>query len=71
MNTNHTFAQTDYKAAIIGRTGGGNYGHGFDVIFNGLDNVSIVAVADPDNAGRAQAAKRSGAVRQYADFHEM
>ena len=71
LNTSHTFAQAKYKAAIIGRTGGGNYGHGFDVIFNNLDNVSIAAVADPDDAGREQAAKRSGAARQYADFHEM
>ncbi|MBN2505092.1 MAG: Gfo/Idh/MocA family oxidoreductase [Verrucomicrobia bacterium] len=60
-----------YRAAIIGRTGGGDYGHGYDQIFNGLENVTVVAVADPDAAGRQTAAQRSGAARQYADFRDM
>ena len=60
-----------YRAAILGRTGGGDYGHGYDQIFNGLDHVTVEAVADPDAAGRQKAAQRSGAKRQYADFREM
>lgn len=60
-----------YRAAIIGRTGGGDYGHGFDTLFAGLPNVSVEAVADHHAAGRAAAAKRSGAKRSYADFREM
>lgn len=60
-----------YRAAIIGRTGGGDYGHGFDTIFNGLPNVTVEALADSDAKGREAAAKRSGAKRQYADFREM
>ncbi len=64
-------AAKQYKAAIIGRTGAGDYGHGLDTIFNGLDNVTIAAVADADPAGLKRAAERSGAQRTYADFHEM
>jgi predicted dehydrogenase len=60
-----------YRAAILGRTGGGDYGHGYDQIFNGLDQVTVQAVADPDPTGRLKAAQRSGARRHYADFQEM
>lgn len=59
------------RAAIIGHTGHGNYGHELDVIFNDRENVEVVAVADPDAAGRAKAAERSGAKRTYADYREM
>jgi predicted dehydrogenase len=59
------------RAAVIGHTGRGDYGHSLDVIFNGLPNVQVVAVADPVAAGREAAAKRSGALRQYADYREM
>ncbi len=60
-----------FRAAIIGHTGRGNYGHDHDLIFDGRDNVSVAAVADPDPAGRARAAARAHALRQYADYREM
>ncbi len=60
-----------YKAAVIGRTGGGDYGHGLDTIFNGLENVEVAAVADSHQAGLKKAAERSGAKKAYRDFHEM
>ena len=60
-----------YKAAIIGRTGGGDYGHGFDTIFEGIENVSVEAIADENEAGLAKAAQRSKAKRQYSDYREM
>jgi predicted dehydrogenase len=60
-----------FRAAIIGHTGHGNYGHEHDLVFNGRENVTVVAVADPDAAGRAPAAARSHALRQYADYREM
>jgi predicted dehydrogenase len=60
-----------FKAAIIGHTGRGNYGHELDLVFNGRDNIQIVAVADPDAGGRKRAADRTGALRQYADYREM
>jgi predicted dehydrogenase len=59
------------RAAIIGHTGAGDYGHGYDQIFKDLDNVSVQAVADPDAAGRRKAAERAGAPRMYADYREM
>ena len=59
------------RAAVIGHTGSGDYGHGLDVVFNGLPNVQVVAVADPVESGRTAAAKRCGAQRQYADYREM
>src|SRR5687768_16392028 len=36
---------TRYRAAIIGHTGAGDYGHGLDVVFTGRDNIEVVAVA--------------------------
>ena len=60
-----------YRAAIIGHTGHGDYGHEHELIFNGRHDVEVVAVADPDPAGRAKAAQRCQAQRSYADYREM
>ncbi len=60
-----------YKAAIIGHTGQGNYGHGLDVVYADMPEVEVVAVADPDPEGLAAASERIGAARSYADFREM
>jgi predicted dehydrogenase len=60
-----------YRVAVIGRTGKGNYGHGLDVVWQALDNVEIVAVADESDKGRADAARRLGAKNAYADYREM
>jgi predicted dehydrogenase len=60
-----------WRAAVIGRTGGGDYGHGYDQIFAGLENVEVVAVADANPEGLKQAAERSKAKRTYGDFGEM
>ena len=59
------------RAGIIGDTGRGNYGHGLDTAYDGISGVEVVAVADPDPAGREAAARRSGALRQYADYRQM
>jgi predicted dehydrogenase len=56
---------------VIGCTGKGDYGHGYERIFGGLPNVTVEAIADPDDAGRAKAAASSGAKCQYADYREM
>ena len=61
----------NYRAAIIGRTGGGDYGHGYDTIWQGLENVSVDAIGDADPKGLEAAAVRSGAKRKYADYREM
>ena len=58
-----------YKVAVIGRTGKGNYGHGIDTAWLGIDNVEIVAVADEDEKGRAAACAHDPRSKNaYADF---
>ena len=61
----------NYRAGIIGHTGRGNYGHSLDTAFQGLPNVEVVAVADPDAEGRAAAGQRTGASHSFADYHAM
>ncbi|HYG74098.1 MAG TPA: Gfo/Idh/MocA family oxidoreductase [Planctomycetota bacterium] len=68
------FAAADektYKACVIGHTGRGNYGHGLDKAFQGFSNITVAAVADPNEKGRDAALKRTGAQRAYADYREM
>lgn len=60
-----------YKVAVIGRTGKGNYGHGLDVVWNGIGRAEVVAVADEDAKGRAAAARRLKVQRAYADYRRM
>ncbi|MHC4110782.1 MAG: Gfo/Idh/MocA family protein [Planctomycetota bacterium] len=60
-----------YRAAVIGRTGKGNYGHGLDVVWNDIEQVQVVAVADEDKKGRAAATKRLKVSRSYVDYREM
>jgi len=60
-----------YRAGVIGHTGRGGFSHGLDVAFLGLPGVELVAVADPDEAGRAAAVARTGATCAYADYVEM
>ena len=59
------------RAAIIGHTGRGDYGHGLDLVFNDFEQILVVAVADPEAKGREQARQRSKALRQYAGYREM
>jgi len=61
----------NYRVAVIGRTGRGNYGHGLDMVWRQIENVQIVAVADENDAGRAAAQKRLGAKNAYADYRDM
>ncbi len=60
-----------YRAAAIGRTGKGDYGHGLHIAYQGLEQVEFVAVADPDEAGRLKGQQETGAPRAYADYQEM
>ncbi|MEW6750297.1 MAG: Gfo/Idh/MocA family oxidoreductase [Candidatus Latescibacterota bacterium] len=60
-----------YRAAVIGATGRGGYGHGLHLAFRGLEQVEVVAVADQDEAGRARAQQECGAPRSYADWRHM
>lgn len=60
-----------YRAAVIGHTGRGNFGHGWDSAFTGFPQIEVVAAADPVESGRFKAQKASGAARAYADYREM
>ena len=60
-----------WRAAIIGHTGQGDYGHSLDLVFADRENVEVVAVADPDAKGLAKAAERTKAIRQYADYRKL
>jgi predicted dehydrogenase len=59
------------RAAVIGHTGKGNYGHGLDQLFLRLDGVRLSAIADADPEGLDAAQIRTGAEKAYADFREM
>lgn len=60
-----------YRAAVIGRTGRGDYGHGLDVALLDQPKLQVVAVADEDADGRARAAGRLGVTNAYADYRAM
>ncbi len=60
-----------YRAAAIGRTGGGGYGHGLHKAFRELDNVEFVALADEDEGGRCEAREETGVPKAYSDYREM
>jgi predicted dehydrogenase len=62
---------TKLKAAVIGHTGRGDYGHGLESIFGNWRNIEMVALADPDPEGRAKTAEKIGAPRSYADYQEL
>ncbi len=60
-----------FKAAVLGHTGRGDYGHGHDLSLGLHPDVRITAVADPDPEGRQQALARTGAQHGYADYREL
>ena len=61
-----------YRIGIIGHTGRGNYGHGIDTVWAQFkDRCEVVAVADADEKGRAEAVKRLAAPKAYADYRQM
>jgi predicted dehydrogenase len=64
-------ARNRYRAAIIGHTGAGDYGHEWITTWSAFDFIDVVAVADVDERGRRKAAELSHAARSYADYREM
>ena len=64
-------SQKHYRAAAIGHTGAGNYGHGLHLAYRHLENVEFIAVSDPDPVGRAKASTETDAQRSYTDYREM
>jgi predicted dehydrogenase len=59
------------RAAVIGRTGRGDYGHGLDEAWNDLPGVQLVAVADDNKTGLATAAKKLKLDKAFADYRQM
>lgn len=60
-----------YRAAAIGHTSRGDYGHDIDMSIADISGVELVAIADPDETGRGVAQDRTGAPRAYADYRTM
>lgn len=61
----------EYRVALIGSTGRGNYGHGIDAVWAEVPQTKVVAVADDDPAGLAETANRLGVQQTYADYRTM
>ena len=64
-------SQKTYRAAAIGHTGAGNFGHGLHTPYKDIENVEFIAVSDPNEEGREKAAAEAGASRSYADYRDM
>ena len=60
-----------YRVAVIGRTGRGDYGHDVDTVWLDVPEVEIVAVADDNAEGRAKAQARLKASEAYEDYRVM
>ena len=61
----------NYRVAIIGHTGRGDYGHGMDVVWKSIPGVDIVAVADADPLGLKSAAERISVTQTFDDYRRM
>ena len=60
-----------YRAAVIGDTDRGGYGHNLHRMWGLRDDVDTVALSDPSAEGRAKHAAECGADRTYTDYKEM
>ncbi|HUW61136.1 MAG TPA: Gfo/Idh/MocA family oxidoreductase [Candidatus Bathyarchaeia archaeon] len=63
--------QGKLRACIIGDTKNGGYGHSLHLVWGYRDDIEVVALADPDEAGRVKHSEEAKAQRQYADWREM
>jgi predicted dehydrogenase len=52
------FMNKPLRAAAIGRTGRGDWGHAIDELWSGVDGVELAAVVDESEEGLAEAVKR-------------
>lgn len=73
------FTPTPLRVAAIGRTGRGDWGHAIDELWNGLEGVDLVALADETEEGLAKAVERNslqrspdaGAMAAHRDWRAM
>ena len=63
--------QQKRRAAVIGHTGRGDYGHGLDVVWQKIPDAEIVGVADADEKGLQQALGRLQINRGFRDYRTM
>ncbi|MSU37181.1 MAG: Gfo/Idh/MocA family oxidoreductase [Pedosphaera sp.] len=64
-------ADPPLRAAVIGHTGRGDYGHGMENIFKARPGIELVGLADPVEASRTRTAVAIGAPRAYANWREL
>ena len=64
-------ATRKYRVGVIGHTGQGGYGHGLDTVWEDVPETQVVGVADPDPQGLAEAVKRLGGPKGYANYRQM
>jgi predicted dehydrogenase len=60
-----------WTVGVVGSTGKGNYGHGLDTAWNAVESTQIVAVADDNANGLANAAKKLKVDKAYLSYEEM
>ena len=63
-------AKKTYRAAVIGHTGRGNYGHGMEAVWRDVANTELVGVADANPKGREAKSKSLG-VPGFAEYQTM
>jgi len=64
--------QKNYRVAVIGHTGRGNYGHGLDTVWKDVAKTTLVAVADADADGLTKATQRLGdSIKGFADYRTL
>jgi predicted dehydrogenase len=71
IGTARAQAPKRYRACVIGDSNDGGYGHSLHLMWGLRDDVDVVALADPDEAGRAKHAAEAKSQRTYADYREM
>jgi predicted dehydrogenase len=60
-----------YRVAVIGHTGQGDYGHGLDVVWKSIPGCEVVAVADADPVGLKAAGERLQVASLFDDYRRM
>ena len=60
-----------YRVAVIGSTGRGDYGHAIDTCWLDHPQAEIIAVADDNPEGLKKAAERLKVKTTYSDYKEM
>lgn len=71
IGTDAAAADRRLRVAVIGCTGRGDYGHGVDAMWLHLPETELVAVADANPKGLANAQKKLTLTQGFADYRRM